>query len=219
MPIHFEPRQHRVAHVEQGQAGELDVQVVGGAHQIVGVERGLDVDRLLGDLAVACHHDDEHALGAERHELDALENRAFVGRHGEAHHAGGAGDDVRHVGEEVAHERRALGLLSQPDLDGGRRLGGPAALEQLIDEDAIGAVGGHTAGRRVRLVDEARLFKLSQDVAHRGRRHAEAALAREHLRRHGFAGLDVLANQRGQQPARPIGEFKRTHWFSGAYSL
>ena len=44
---------------------------------------------------------------------------------------------------------------------------GPAQLEQTVDEDAIAAIGGDPPRGRVRLMDVAGLFQLSQDVPNR----------------------------------------------------
>ena len=97
-------------------------------------------------------------------------------------------------------QRRALSLLAQPVLDDGRRPGALAALEQQVDEHAVAAIGRHASGRRVRLMHVAAVLELRQHAPDGRRRHAQPALAREALRRHRLARLDVLADERGQQP-------------------
>jgi hypothetical protein len=85
-------------------------------------------------------------------------------------------------------------------LDDGRRPGALAALEQQVDEDAIAAVGRHAPGRRVGLMHVAAVLELREHVPDGRRRQAQPALAREMLRRDRLARLDVLPDERGQQP-------------------
>jgi hypothetical protein len=54
------------------------------------------------------------------------------------------------------------------------------------------------------LVEIFGLFELREDVADGRRREAQPAPSREVLRRDRIARLDVLADERGQQAARPF---------------
>ena len=206
----LQPRQHRFAHVEQPQAGEFGVQVVRRLHQILRPQLFAGVDDLLRDLVAARDDDDQHAAAAERARTRS---------------AGGSPPWLSASANptcRAARDTRCDTLVSRSSmsgerpaccadlvLDAERRARRLAALEQQIDEHPVAAIGRHASGRGVRLVHVAELFELSQHVPHRRRRHAKAALAREHLRRHRLAGLDVLAHQRGQQAARPIGELRK----------
>jgi hypothetical protein len=56
------------------------LRVVGGLAKLVGGQRLGDLDHLLNHMAAARDDDDQHPAGAQRHELDAIEDRCFVGR-------------------------------------------------------------------------------------------------------------------------------------------
>src|SRR5262245_26126695 len=99
-------------------------------------------------------------------------------------------------------------MLAELILDGRSRPRRPAPLEQEIDEDPVAAIGRNAPGRRVRLMEEAGLFELSQDVAYGRRRHTKAAVAREDLRRHRLTGFDIAAHERREQPARSFVELE-----------
>ena len=212
----LEPFQHGLADLEQRQTGKLRIEIVRRRHEIVGTDVFAGIDDLLRDLIPLRHDDDQDTRAAERHEFDSLQDGPGRASHREADLSRSARHHVGHAGEQVVHQRRSSGVLAELIFDPGRRPGGPAALEQEIDEDAVATVGRHTPGRRVRLMDEAGFFELSQHVAHRRRGHTKAAVAREHLRRHRFTGLDVFAHERGEQPARPFVELERTHCLSEA---
>jgi hypothetical protein len=61
-------------------ARELGVENVRRLTQIVGLERFADLDDFLDDVSAAGDDDDEHARGAQRHELDTVEHRGLVRR-------------------------------------------------------------------------------------------------------------------------------------------
>ena len=212
----LEPRDHCLAHVEQRQAGELGIEVSGRLRQIVGPQELLRVHHLLRHLISARDDDDEDARAVERHELDALEDRRMAVGHREAHMPCRARDDARDAGQQIVHQRRRAGVLAQLVLDVRRGTCRTAALEQEIHEDSIPAIGGDASRRGVWLVEVAALLQVRQHTPHRGGRHAQPALLREHLRRNRLAGLDVLTHERRQQAARPIGQFVGTHCQAGA---
>ena len=196
----LEPREHRFAHVEQRQPGKFGVQVVGRLHEVVRPQVLAGIDHFLRDLPAARHHHHEDAGSAERHELETLQHGDRIAGKRKPDVAGGARHEMRHAGEQILDERRTLSLLAQPMLDDGRRPGALAALEQQVDEHAVAAVGRHAPGRGMRLMHVAAVLELREHAPDGRRRHAQPAFACEVLRRDRLARLDVLADERGQQP-------------------
>ena len=112
--------------------------------------------------------------------------------------------DVRRLRQHRIDERRrrcrGAAALRPRSRSGAERL----RFEQEIDVEAVAAVGRDAAGRGVRLLDEAFLLEPRQDVADRGRRHAEPGRAHEERRGDGLARRDVFAHKRGQHAAGPF---------------
>ena len=158
----------------QRQPGEFGVQVIGGLTEIIGLERFAGVDHFLDHVAAAGDDDDEHAHGAERHELDAVEHRRRVRRADrEADGARGLREHVRHLRQQRV-DQTIRAVAAQPRLDRRRRAPGALRLEQEIDVEAVASVGWNASRGGVRLGDEAVLFESRQDAAHRRRRYAES---------------------------------------------
>ncbi len=79
-------------------------------------------------------------------------------------------------------------------------------LEQGVAIEAIAAVGGHPAGRGVRLLEVPELFQLGHHVAHRRRGDVELRLARELRAAHRVARGDVLLNHCPEDVALAVAE-------------
>ena len=123
------------------EAGKLDVQVRRGLAKVVGLERFADVDDLLDDVPAAGDDDHEHARGAERNELDAIEDRHLVRRsERETHVPRCLGHEVRRLREHRIHERRGA-VAAEPGFDRARRPHRPLGFEQQVHVKAIAAVG------------------------------------------------------------------------------
>jgi hypothetical protein len=97
--------------------------------------------------------------------------------------------------------------------------GGDAALDEVpvpgvgipesdegIDVEAVGPVGRHPAGGGVRLLQEAQILQVGHDVAQCGGGDLETAGAGELLAPHRATRGDVLADDRVENVAGPIGK-------------
>ena len=73
---------------------------------------------------------------------------------------------------------------------------------EVVDEEAVAAVGGDPTGGRVGLHEVALALEHGHLVAHRGARHPEVARPRDGLRSHRLRGGDVLLHD-GPEDRRP----------------
>ena len=109
-------------------------------------------------------------------------------------HLVGRLEEGEEVGDDPALRRREPGLAVE-----------------VVDEEAVAAVGGHPPGRRVGLHEVALALEDGHVVAHRGARHAEVAGARDGLRSHRLSGGDVLLHDRSEDRRLALVEL---HWHS-----
>ena len=186
-------------------ARKFCVEVVRGLHELRDVDRFADVHGFLRHLVAARDHDDEDAVAAQRHELDALEQRLRVRRrNGKADALARFGQHVRRGRQQVVHQRRVAGFLPQPRFNRRDVFGGAARVEQHVDVAAIAEIGRDAARRGMRLPHVAHVFELRQDVAHGGGRQVQSGFVGERRRRDGFARFDVRAYERRQNSAGAV---------------
>ena len=146
-PLLAQSRQHTLAHVVERPAGELVVQVVGGLDEL---RRDRPLRRCrwssaTPDCRASPHHED--VVAAERHELDALEDRVGVGRRdGEADVSRHFRQHVRRARQQIVDERRVAGLLPQPRLDA-RGVLARRAWPRAADRRRSGSRGRSARGR------------------------------------------------------------------------
>ncbi len=149
--------------------------------------------------------DREQLVVAQAHELDLLEDLALRARGHEDHGvAGELGEDlarvaqrgVEIVGVDVVALEELLALLGAHGAD----------LEQGVDEEAQPLIGGHAAGRGVRLLEEAGLLEIAHDVADGRRREVDPGPARDGARADGVARGQVLLHDGGEDLAGTVVE-------------
>ena len=159
------------------------------------IDVGVDLQHLLLDDAVRQDGNEEEHAGLETDELHREHLRGIglrAGDHGgvAAHAREQAARLVQQIFERLVRRREEVGhgaLL--PDRQAARR-------REVVDEEAISAVGGHAAGRRVGLAQIAVALEHRHLVADGGARHAEAAFPCDGLRANGLGRLDVLLDDR-----------------------
>ena len=98
------------------------------------------------------------------------------------------------VRRELFRERASLPFAQLP-----RR-------SDLIDQEAIAAVGRHAAGARMGLNQIAELFQARHLVADRCRRDVETRALDEVSRADGLTRADVLANDRAEDRSGPLAQ-------------
>ena len=160
------------------------------------------------DLPVLGNQHHQRALGLEPHELDVLEPRVRFHRQ---HHAGRARQPRQHAGGFGQHRIDRFRGAGGGDLRLDRLavvLGQVADLHQRIDEEAQAPLGRQPARRGVRRIDEAELFEVRHDVAHRGRRQRHRDQAREIARADRLAGRKVALDDLPEDLARALVELR-----------
>ena len=190
-----------------GAADELGVEALGHGRESVVVDVDGEVQHVTLDRAVRQHDDEEHRPLVQPHQLDRAD-LGLVGRR--ARRPSPRGLLTRD--EQLA---RLVEQVLERAVRGGEEVGDGAVLRrrqralagEVVDEEAVAAVGGHPAGRGVRLDDEALALEHGHVVADGGAAHAEAARARHGLRSDGLRGLDVLLHDRPEDRGLPFVEF------------
>ena len=191
-----DPLENGLPRPMEGQAGELRVEVVRRLPQFVGRELLADVDHFLDDVPAARHDHHQHARGAQRDELDPIEHGRLVGRPDrEPDLARRLGHDVRDLRQHRIDEAPGA-VAAEPRFDGARGPRRALRLEQEVHVKAVTAVGRDPARGSVRLLDEAFMLELGEDVADRRRGHAESGGGSQRRRRDGFARRDIFAHER-----------------------
>ena len=165
------------------------------------------------DVAVGEDGEREHQRRLEADELHAADRRRFDVR----------ADDHRGVGADPGEQLAGLveQVLEHPV--GGREqreevghrppLRGSEAglLFEVVDEEAVAAVGGHPTGGGVGGHDVALAFEDGHLVAHRRARHAEAPRPRDRLRSDRLGRGDVLLHDGPEDRGLALVE---VHWHS-----
>ena len=170
-------------------------QVLTGLVQLAIVEGRVQAQRSLPNLAVGGNDDNEDAARRQINGLKVLEET----------HTRARVLDEGHLMRDLCEEsNRALDDIINVDGLGQERLEGLAlgtahGLEfgEPVDEHAVAAVGRHTPGRRVRLVDEPGFLKHRHVVADRRRGDTEPP-GGNRLGTDGLAGGHVLGDDGAQ---------------------
>ena len=81
-----------------------------------------------------------------------------------------------------------------------------ADLHQRVDEEAQSELGRQPARGRVRRINEAELFQIGHDVAHRGRRQRHRQNARQIARAYWLAGRQIALDDLAKDFARTLVE-------------
>jgi hypothetical protein len=87
----------------------------------------------------------------------------------------------------------------------------------MVDVEAVGGVGGHAAGRGVRLHQVAQLLEVGHRVADGGRRETLDVAARDRPRADRLPGLDVLRDDCEQHLPVPLIERRAGHGVRRSY--
>ena len=82
----------------------------------------------------------------------------------------------------------------------------PALREHLVDVVAVAAVGGHSAGRGVRVLEQPDLLQPGQLGPHRGRTPWDVGLLGDPLRAHGLVERHVSLDDLPQKEALALGD-------------
>ena len=197
-----QPLHHREPDVLERHAGKLGVQIVRRLPKILRIDLLADVDRLARNLSAVCDDDDQHFGGAQRNEFDFFEDA--VGRHRQRKRdePRRAREHLRDRGQDIFRQRRRAGVAPQLGLD--RRAAAHRARcgEQLIDVEAVPAIGRDAAGGRMGLLQVSEIFELGERVADGGRRHTQAGHVHQARGSDRLAGIDIFGNERGENLRR-----------------
>ena len=163
------------------------------------------MEDFLLDRAVRQHGDDEREPGLERHELHVAQHRGVGGR---SDHDRGVLGEVR---EELA---RLVEQVFEREMRGREEVGDGAALGrgqtrrplEVVDEEAVAAVGRDATGRGVRLHQVALTLEDRHVVAHGRARDPEVPGRRDRLGSDRLRSRDVLLHDRTQHPGAPLVE-------------
>ena len=213
-PLLVDALEHRLARAVERQPGELGVQVVG---RLRAGRRRRAARRCRSTFCItwpprATMTTSTRVALSGTNSTRSKTAASCAGRDGEADVARGLRQHVRdlrqHVVEQRTGGRRAAAAPRRRWPSRVERL----RLEQQVHVEAVAAVGRDAPGRGVRLLDEpfsssrARMLRTVADDT------PSPAAVDEQRRGDRLARLDVLADERGEDAARPVVELRASWW-------
>ncbi len=201
-----EPAAHRAR--AEALAHEPLVQILGGPGQEAAIGRLLEPEDPLRHAS--CRGDDDHhdARRLECQHLDVTNGRRLEGRGGDEREKPGCARE--HLGRR---SQRVLDLVSHPAEIDTEPVRTPfQRLDQLLGIEAVPALGGDSAGRRMRMGQETDRFELGELAAYGRGRHLEPRLLDERARPDGLSGRDVLLDHTSENLAFAGGKHHSFRW-------
>ena len=189
-----------VGDLVEGEPEELSGNEAADLLELVAVEVQPRLDDLVHDHAVGADDDGEDLVLGDQDEVHRPDRKLQQRRHE---------DEADLIGESGKGERRFvknvidLGAVGDLLVD---RLTLPLRerprRHQVVDEEAVAAVGRNAAGRGVRLRQVAEVLEIGHDVAEAGRRELKAAALRQRAGADRFARGNVLHDDLAQDLPR-----------------
>ena len=131
----------------------------------------------------------------------------------------GDGRVVDGAGEDAGGESHPLVefllYLEELMLDGVLQSGGEGGvLQEVLNEEAVTAMGGHASGGGMGMGKVAQFFQNSHLVADGGGGDAQFVFLDQHARPHRFGVLDEFLDHQAQDEALARSQVRKDDWFS-----
>lgn len=155
------------------------------------------LDLLALDLAIRQNGDGQSRSGRQRHQLERTDGRSFDS--GSEHHRGVIGEacDQLRSSSEQFFQTSVCTIEEFADLSD-LEVVEATGLGQMIDEEPVTLVGGHTTRRSMGLREVTLLFEHRHLVANGGRRHVDLVGLGDVRRTDGLTRPDVLLHDCSQ---------------------